>query len=205
MINGQSQTPCAVSNDIPAALSNSAGFLLNRAARLIRQMNSEALKPTGLSLRDLGILRLVSSEGPLSQQALSDRHKTDRTTIVDTVDLLEQRRLVVRLTNEKDRRSYLVTITPRGEKVLARANRLTRKEQKKYLSALSEEEWQSLRSLLIRLISFHEGRPSTAVSERESAAVSAPESADVSDAVCDPESSEVSDRESSDVSALEST
>lgn len=141
---------------IPSALSDSPGFLLNRAARIIREMNTEILKPTGLSVRDLGLLRVIATDGPLSQQALSGKHKTDRTTIVEVVDGLEKRELVVRLPNESDRRSYLLRITPRGTKLLAAANKLTEKTKNRFLEELSESEWATLKDLLSRLIVHHE-------------------------------------------------
>lgn len=143
---------------IPSILADSPGFLLNRAARIIRDMNTEVLKPTGLSVRDLGLLRVIAADGPLSQQALSEKHKTDRTTMVEVIDGLEKRQLVVRLRNASDRRSYLVTITPRGAKLLAAANKLTAREKGKFLEPLTADEWQSLRQLLSRLIVFHETR-----------------------------------------------
>jgi DNA-binding MarR family transcriptional regulator len=141
---------------IPAALSDSPGFLLNRSARLIRDKNTDALKPTGLTVRDLGLLRVIASEGPLTQQALSERHRTDRSTVVDVIDGLEKRQLVMRSVNPRDRRSYLLMITPRGKKLLAVANKLTLKEKQKFLEALTDEEWQLLRGLLARLINFHD-------------------------------------------------
>jgi DNA-binding MarR family transcriptional regulator len=150
----------ASSYAIPAALADSPGFLLNRSARLIRDRNTEALKPTGLTVRDLGLLRVIASEGPLTQQGLSERHKTDRSTIVDVIDGLEKRQLVMRSANPRDRRSYLLMITPRGKKLLAAANKLTLKEKQKFLEALNEDEWHILRELLARLINFHDGHES---------------------------------------------
>jgi len=143
---------------IPPALIDSPGFLLNRSARIIRDMNNTVLKPLGLSVRDLGLLRVIGSEGPLTQQELSSKHKTDRTTIVEVIDGLEERKLVVRSTNVKDRRSYLLTITPRGAKLLAAANKMTDKEKRNFLQALNDDEWQNLRALLTRIIIFHESR-----------------------------------------------
>jgi MarR family transcriptional regulator, lower aerobic nicotinate degradation pathway regulator len=145
---------------IPRALVDSPGFLLNRAARIIREMNNQVLKPTGLSVRDLGLLRVIATEGPLSQQELSSKHRTDRTTIVDVIDGLEKRELVARLPNPKDRRSYLLTVTPRGTKLLAAANKLTDKEKKRFLAALTEDEWENMRALLARIINFHEAAES---------------------------------------------
>ena len=143
---------------LPPVLRDSPGFLLNRAARIIREMNTEVLKPTGLSVRDLGLLRLIAAEGPLTQQELSMKHGTDRTTIVDVIDGLEKRELVMRATNTKDRRSYLLTVTPRGNKLLAAANKLTARQKKNFLAAIDDHEWTVLQDILIRLIAFHEQR-----------------------------------------------
>ena len=140
---------------VPRSLAQSAGFLLNKSARIIREMNNAALAPLGLSVRELGLLRIIASEGPLSQQALGERHNTDRTTIVELIDTLEKRDLVQRIVNAKDRRAYQISLTPRGRRVLGKALRLTNKQQEKFLSALSEEEWSALRQTLIRLIVSH--------------------------------------------------
>jgi MarR family transcriptional regulator, lower aerobic nicotinate degradation pathway regulator len=161
---------------IPAALADSPGFLLNRSARLIRDRNTEALKPTGLTVRDLGLLRVIASEGPLTQQALSERHKTDRSTIVDVIDGLEKRQLVVRCANPRDRRSYLLMITPRGKKLLGAANKLTLKEKQKFLEALNDDEWHVLRELLARLIDFHDRPESKSESKPEIKPEGKPES-----------------------------
>ncbi|HEY9682321.1 MAG TPA: MarR family transcriptional regulator [Oculatellaceae cyanobacterium] len=154
---------------LPKVLRDSPGFLLNRAARIIREMNTEVLRPTGLTVRDLGLLRLIATEGPLTQQELSSKHGTDRTTIVDVIDGLEKRELVTRTTNSKDRRSYLLTVTPRGSKLLTAASKLTNKQKKKFLAAIDDDEWAVLRDLLQRLIAFHEHHneqlPSTKVSQ----------------------------------------
>jgi DNA-binding MarR family transcriptional regulator len=148
--------PASHQEHLPQVFRDSPGFLLNRAARIIREMNTEVLKPTGLSVRDLGLLRLIATEGPLTQQELSVKHGTDRTTVVDVIDGLERRELVTRATNSKDRRSYLLTVTPRGNKLLAAANKLTAKQRKKFLAAIDDNEWNVLKELLQRLIAFHE-------------------------------------------------
>jgi DNA-binding MarR family transcriptional regulator len=140
---------------VPKSLSDSAGFLLNRAARIIREMNTAALAPLGLSVRELGLLRIIASDGPLSQQVLGEKHNTDRTTIVELIDLLEKRELVQRIVNTKDRRAYLIYLTPKGKRVLAKALKLTQKQQEKFLAALNESEWLTLKQMLVRLISHN--------------------------------------------------
>jgi DNA-binding MarR family transcriptional regulator len=140
---------------VPTSLSESAGFLLNRSGRIIREMNTAALAPLGLSVREFGLLRIIASEGPLSQQSLGEKHNTDRTTIVELIDLLEKREFVQRSVNTKDRRAYLIYLTPRGKRVLAKAIKVTHHQQERFLAALSESEWLTLKQMLVRLISHH--------------------------------------------------
>jgi DNA-binding MarR family transcriptional regulator len=106
----------AIVQPIPISLANSAGFLLNRAAQIILDVNEQALVPLKLSPRDVGMLRVIASEGPLSQQAIGKKHNIDRTTVVQIIDSLESRDLVTRVTNQSDRRSNSLYITPRGKK-----------------------------------------------------------------------------------------
>lgn len=140
---------------VPASLENSAGFLLNRAARIIRERVTEALEPLGMSPQEMGLLKIIDAEGPNTQQALCTRHNVDRTTMVQLIDHLEERQLVMRQPSASDRRANLIYLTPRGRKTLSKTNRLAKKEQEKFLEPLSEPEWESLRQHLVKLLEFH--------------------------------------------------
>ncbi len=142
---------------VPESLSHSIGFLLNFNGRIIRGRLEEALKPLHLSLRELGLMRIIESEGPLSQHVLGRRHNVDRTTTVQIIDQLESRQLVIRSQNLEDRRSNLLFLTPRGRKTLSRALKLVNKEQGSFMSGLDENERELLRVLLLKLLSFHLG------------------------------------------------
>ncbi len=145
---------------VPASLSNSAGFLLNMAARSIREKVTAALEPLGMTTQELGLLRILDGQGANTQQALCNKHNIDRTTMVQIVDRLEERQLVMRQQSTEDRRANLIHLTPRGRKTLAKANRLTKKQQEQFLMPLSETEWEALRQSLIKLL-VHHGRGKT--------------------------------------------
>jgi DNA-binding MarR family transcriptional regulator len=142
---------------LPDSLANSVGFLLNRAAKIIHDMNEQALKPLRLSPRELGLLRIIAEEGPLSQQAIGQKHSIDRTTIVGILDQLEKRDLVTRISNQADRRVNLLYITPRGKKTVAQAVRLVERQQERFLAPLNADEWKSLKQSLVALITHHMG------------------------------------------------
>lgn len=157
------QTPKTPSDEpeaVPTSLSDSAGFLLNRAARIIREMVEDALKPLRLSAQEYGLMRLIEIGGPTTQQSLCARNKIDRTTMVQILDHLEERQFVIRQTSSTDRRANIIFLTPRGRKTLSKATRLVKKEQEKFLAPLDTEEWDALRQQLIKLLKHNfENRP----------------------------------------------
>jgi DNA-binding MarR family transcriptional regulator len=140
---------------IPESLSNSIGYLLNFNGKIIRERLELVLAPLNLSLRELGVLRILESEGPLSQHVLGRRHNIDRTTTVQVIDQLEERQLVLRSQNVEDRRSNLLFLTPRGRKTLSRAIKLVNKEQNAFLAPIAESDRELLFSILCKLLSHH--------------------------------------------------
>lgn len=140
---------------VPDCLSHSAGYLMNYNARIIRERLEAALGPLHLSLRELGIMRILESEGPLLQNELGKRQGIDRTSVVLLIDQLEKREFVQRSQNKDDRRSKFLFLTPRGRKTLSQALRLVEKEQKGFLAPLSADEWETMRRLLLKLLSAH--------------------------------------------------
>ncbi|HEY9774092.1 MAG TPA: MarR family transcriptional regulator [Planktothrix sp.] len=140
---------------VPASLAVSAGFLLGRVSRILQENNEKALAPLHLSLRELGVMRVVGDEGPLTQQALGKRINLDRTSVVQVVDELEKRQFLTRVQNEQDRRSNLLYLTVRGKKTLAAAIKITNKVQTTFLAPLGDEEWQTIKSGLIKLLQHH--------------------------------------------------
>ena len=111
----------------------------------------------GLSVRLCGVLNLLA-EGPISQQALGEQLGIDRTTVVELIDELEQQGVVVRRRNPADRRSYALTLTPRGQTVQKRASRVFDAAADEFFEALDPAERPLLLGLLRRLITGAEER-----------------------------------------------
>lgn len=74
---------------IPDNLKDNLGFLLNKAARLMRDAVADGLKPLSLSFQEYVILRMIENQASETQQELAIRNGIDRTSMVDIVDRLE--------------------------------------------------------------------------------------------------------------------
>jgi DNA-binding MarR family transcriptional regulator len=106
---------------IPAALAETTGFLVTQAHWLARDRATEAFRDLPIEIRHYGLLATLDDLGPVSQQALTSVMRVSATMVTQVVDDLERLELVTRVRNPADRRSYTITMTPEGKKVLAAA------------------------------------------------------------------------------------
>jgi DNA-binding MarR family transcriptional regulator len=105
----------------------------------------------GLSVRLCGVLNLLA-KGPVSQQELGEQLGIDRTTIVELIDELERQGVVLRRRNAADRRSYALSLTPKGRTVQKRASRAFDEAADEFFEALKSSERQLLSDMMRRLI-----------------------------------------------------
>ena len=88
----------------PSVLAARVGFLLARAHLVAREKADRALDDIGISMKGFAALATLVSDGPMSQQRLSQRIRMDPATMVDVIDSLEQSGHIVRRRNPRDRR-----------------------------------------------------------------------------------------------------
>ena len=98
------------------------------------------------------MLKVLSLEGPMSQQTLANKYQVDRATITEVVDALEARELVTRQVSQTDRRCKLLHLTPTGNRLMTRASKSVSRVHHKFLAPLTEAEWSTVQQCLLRLI-----------------------------------------------------
>lgn len=105
----------------PAVLAGNTGFLLGKVHEQARDRFEQALAPLGLRVRHYGALAALDELGPVTQAALGERLRVDRSTMVGVVDELEAAGRVLRRRDPQDRRAYRLELTGDGRAVLRRA------------------------------------------------------------------------------------
>jgi DNA-binding MarR family transcriptional regulator len=126
-------------------------FLLYRTAEASHALANQMLAEVGLAARQVGILTMVTELEPMTQKALSDALRIDRTTMVALIDDLEGRGLVVRNRHPRDRRAFLVCPTDAGRAAQVAAVAILDEQQSRFLAPLTQEERVHLGQLLNRL------------------------------------------------------
>ena len=101
-------------------------------------------------MKGFAALATLVSDGPMSQQRLSQRIRMDPATMVDVIDSLEQSGHIVRRRNPRDRREYALQTTAKGRALLLRAQAALVEAERKTVAGLSARERKVLLELLGR-------------------------------------------------------
>jgi DNA-binding MarR family transcriptional regulator len=141
----------------PEALAQYTGFLMNWVAQRSRTRFAKELEAElGLHPRDFGVLAVVQREPGITQQAIGDAAGVDPSTMVATLDGLEERGLAERRPHPQDRRKRAVYLTEQGEETTRQGQRIGKEVGKELLAALSPDERKQLNALLRKMAGLDE-------------------------------------------------
>jgi DNA-binding MarR family transcriptional regulator len=99
----------------------------------------------------VGSLRIIAASEGASQQEVATRLGMFPSRLVALVDELQDRGLVKRVENARDRRIYSLVLTTEGRELLERIGRVARVHQESLLTSLTTDERDQLASLLRRI------------------------------------------------------
>jgi DNA-binding MarR family transcriptional regulator len=139
----------------PEELVASTVFLLKRLGFAAKEQAMEAYVQTGLHPYHHAVLAVLDEGSRETQGAIADALGYDRGQLVGLLDELEERGLVERQRDPRDRRRHLVRLTPAGREALQRLRALARKIEDDFLATLDEREREQLHTLLLRLAAQH--------------------------------------------------
>jgi DNA-binding MarR family transcriptional regulator len=136
----------------PEALSGYTGFLMNWVATRSRLRFAARLEECcGMHPREFGVLTVLANNPGVTQQAIGEHAGIDPSTMVATLDLLEQRGLAERRPHPGDRRKRAVYLTPEGKRVLREGQKVARAVGKEVFGSLTEDEHEQLLTILRKL------------------------------------------------------
>jgi len=94
---------------------------VQRAARALARRFDEVLRPLDLTNGQFSLMMSLNRPQPPGMGAVADLLAMDRTTLTAALKPLERRRLVKVTVDPGDKRGRLLTLTPEGKRLLARA------------------------------------------------------------------------------------
>ncbi|KIF07768.1 MarR family transcriptional regulator [Streptomyces sp. RSD-27] len=129
-------------------------WLVGRVAAHGRGLVAESIAGEGLKLMHHAVLAATAEYGPVAQAELGRRLAVDPKDMVGILNHLQEAGMVLRTPDPADRRKNAVTVTARGEAVLARCAALAEAANERLLAPLTAQERAVLMGLLRRV---HEG------------------------------------------------
>jgi DNA-binding MarR family transcriptional regulator len=127
------------------------GFNLRCAQVAVFQHFNRNAGSGAISPPQLGALILIEANPGISQSAIAGALRFDRSTLVQIIDRLEERKFVVREISAHDRRSHALKLTDEGAAALAELKRLTAAHEDHMTRMLTADEKTQLIDLLARL------------------------------------------------------
>lgn len=122
-------------------------FNLRRATRMVTQMFDGVLRTSGLRITQFSLMVAISLKGPAGVQELAEVLGMDRTTLTRNLKWLEEAEMVSSAAGA-DRRSRLISLTPKGQRALDDTMPAWRQAQQRALEILGEERLGSLMPVL---------------------------------------------------------
>jgi DNA-binding MarR family transcriptional regulator len=138
--------------ELPHPLQRHVGVLLIRVAAMVKQRIEQGMQQCGLRPRHYAILQLLRTEGAVSQQAVGARLEIDPGTVVDLIDVLEERGLVERRRRVGDRRVYELHLTAAGSAMSEQIEPVLVSVENTALAPLTAAERTLLKDMLTRVV-----------------------------------------------------
>jgi DNA-binding MarR family transcriptional regulator len=148
--------PSVMRNDTPQAHDEileerrtSAGLLLALVGQEAMRRLRAAHAAVELSPRSFQVLALLHDRGDMSQADLHAAMDLDPSALVQLLNPLEERGLIERRRDVRDRRRHMVSLTGFGERELDRAASAQREAEDELFAALDAEQRRLLAELLL--------------------------------------------------------
>jgi len=129
----------------------SPAFLLTQVGTHAAQAFAKRIAALSVTPAHAGILRMLKMHSPLSQRELAAKLGMHASRLVAILDEMEEGGLAVREPSAKDRRVYQLRITEKGLETLREIGLVYQEHNAAITAALSDEERETLTSLLERI------------------------------------------------------
>jgi DNA-binding MarR family transcriptional regulator len=133
------------------ALSGLVGYNLRRSDVYMREQFIRTLADWNIRPAQYSVMTLIAANPSVTQSGIAEALSIQRPNLVGIVMRLEKRGLIRRVVSESDRRSQVLSLTPRGRSLLEELNGVIAAMDRRVTSCWTDAERSTLVSLLQRL------------------------------------------------------
>jgi DNA-binding MarR family transcriptional regulator len=134
-------------------LKNFFGYSLYKAGIIYREFSVARHRHLhNLNNPECGVLYVLSTGAITNQLTLGHDLGIDKATIVKMIDKLEQLNFVKREVDPSDRRAKLISITPKGKKILDKIAEVKAEIEERVFAEFTKDEKEKLMTLVPKLL-----------------------------------------------------
>lgn len=137
-------------------LTHLVGYAASRASIELKKTFQQHLGPLDLKAVEFSILVLVASNQSVNQKQLGQSLDVSAPNMAITLDRMVERGWIERVRSTEDRRAQLIHLTPAGQALVRKAEKIAATMERETLAVLSEAEHMLLLELLLKIA---RGRP----------------------------------------------
>ena len=142
------------------SMSDSIGFLLNDASRLLRRRFDQHARAIGVTRQQWQVLFALSRLEGINQGGLAEQLEVEAITLCRMVDRLQEADLVERRADPSDRRAWRLFLTDKARPLLASMRDLGNRVLEEALAGVDDAARNELTDVLGRIRANLSGRPS---------------------------------------------
>ncbi|MBR4802556.1 MAG: MarR family transcriptional regulator [Bacteroidales bacterium] len=134
-------------------LNKQVGMFLNLVHNRFKQYVAGIFEDEGLNItpEQFLVMDTLWDEGVLTQQQIADYILKDKNSVVKLVDGLEERNLVRRSNNPKDRRQNLIEVTDYAMKIKDKVTKVAMDAVDKIINGITKDDMQKFIKVLSKM------------------------------------------------------
>ena len=136
-------------------------LVLMKAYRTLKHHATRSIEALDMCMSDFAILEALLHKGPQSVRELGRRIDLTSGSMTTAIDRLEARQLVARADHATDRRTWVIHLTPEGERLITKVFAAHEAAMETAMRGLSRRERATLTDLLKRLGTTAEEQPAS--------------------------------------------
>ena len=132
-------------------LDQCLNFVLTKAQQSVHQLFKAELIPHGVTPGQYSVLKCLWKDNGQTVKQLAEHLYLDSSTVTGILDRMEQKGLIKKTADPKDRRALQVLLTQKGQALEEPLSQAILNANKKALQEMNDKEYESLKELLHKL------------------------------------------------------
>lgn len=132
-------------------LDQCLNFVLTKAQQSVHQLFKAELIPHGVTPGQYSVLKCLWKDNGQTVKQLAEHLYLDSSTVTGILDRMEQKGLIKKKADPKDRRALQVLLTEKGQALEEPLSQAILNANKKAVQEMNDKEYESLKELLHKL------------------------------------------------------